>query len=184
MKKQFIAKLLVLAMILAMVPATLIAASATDNNVYYYSVSADTATVVSASDIEIVDGELEIVAKVFNGAASVSISEKVMDTIIDKVIEEKAEDLAIVIEAEGATKVDLNVPASALSKFGKKTGADLSVVLGNVASIGIPSESLESFGSVGANAKIGAQNGASIGFSIQVSGRPMKGIEGLTVVFE
>ncbi len=46
MKKQFLAKLLVLAMVLTMVPVTILAASAAtstaDNNDYSYSVAADT----------------------------------------------------------------------------------------------------------------------------------------------
>ena len=49
MKKQFIAKLLVLAMVLSMVPVTILAANASGSNGGYYSVYEDTTVRVNVA---------------------------------------------------------------------------------------------------------------------------------------
>ena len=63
MKKQFIAKLLALALVLSMVPVAVIGASAAGSNGGYYSVYED--TTVRVNEPVSADGAIE--AKVVNG---------------------------------------------------------------------------------------------------------------------
>ena len=165
MKKQFIAKLLVLALVLSMVPVAVIGASAAGSNGGYYDVYEDTTpvtpptTTVDASDVTVEDGSAP--------------TEQVT-----------GDELVLKIEAPGATKVDVSIPAKALTAFAEKTGANLTYELGEVATISIPNEALATVFGTSGNAKISAQaSGSSIGFTIQVSGRSLKGIKGLQVTF-
>lgn len=197
MKKQFIAKLLALALVLSMVPVAILGASAegetaAGNNSNSSSGSTgpiyvDTTpvtpptTTVDASDVTVEDGSATIEAKVVNGNATVVVPEKALDAMAEQVT---GDELVLKIEAPGATKVDVSIPAKALTAFAEKTGANLTYELGEVATISIPNEALATvFGNSG-NAKISAQaSGSSIGFTIQVSGRSLKGIKGLQVTF-
>jgi len=192
MKKQFIAKLLVLAMVLAMVPVTVLAANAAagdqkscpDTGCVAYSApdtTVVTTTAVDASEVTVEDGEAVIEAKVVNGTANVTLNEKAVEKLFEGA---EGDTLVLKIEAEGATKVNTSLPAKALTAAGEKTGAALTVELGDVATITIPNEGLSSvFGNSG-SVKISAQNsGTNIGFSIQVSGKALKNIKGLKVEF-
>ena len=187
MKKQFIAKLLVLALVLSMVPVAVIGASAAGSNGGYYDVYEDTTpvtpptTTVDASDVTVEDGSATIEAKVVNGSATVVVPEKALDAMAEQVT---GDELVLKIEAPGATKVDVSIPAKALTAFAEKTGANLTYELGEVATISIPNEALATVFGTSGNAKISAQaSGSSIGFSIQVSGRSLKAIKGLQVTF-
>ncbi len=184
MKKQLIAKLLVLAMVLAMVPVTILTAgtnvAAASNDGYYY-VAVDTTTTVDASEIAVENGEAAIEAKVVGGKASVTLNTNAVESLFEQA---EGDALVLKVEAKGATKVDVSLPAKALTAAGEKSGKALTTQLGDVATITIPNEALASvFGDSG-SVKISAQNsGTSIGFSIQVSGRSLKNIKGLKVEF-
>lgn len=194
MKKQFTAKLLVLALVLSMVPATLLAANAaagdnnnTNNNtgstgpIYVDTTPVAPTTTVDASDVTVENGSATIEAKVVGGNATVVVPEKALDAMAEQVT---GDELVLKIEAPGATKVDVSIPAKALTAFAEKTGANLTYELGEVATISIPNEALATVFGTSGNAKISAQaSGSSIGFTIQVSGRSLKGIKGLQVTF-
>lgn len=192
MKKQFIAKLLVLAMVLALAPAAALTAGAagstdacnTGCNTGGSSV-ADTivvaaTTTVNADDIAIEDNTATVEAKVVGGTATVTVTEKAVENLF----KQAAGTVVLKIEAKGATKVDVSFPAKALTSAGEKSGAALSVQLGDVATITVPNEGLTSVFGQSGTVKISAQNsGASIGFSIQAGGRALKNIKGLKVEF-
>lgn len=195
MKKQFIAKLLALALILSMVPVAILGASAVEeagNNSNSGSASTgpiyvDTTpvtpptTTVDASDVTVEDGSATIEAKVVAGSATVVVPEKTLEAMAEQVT---GDELVLKIEAPGATKVDVSIPAKALTAFAEKTGANLTYELGDVATISIPNDALATVFGTSGNAKISAQaSGNSIGFSIQVSGRSLKTIKGLQVTF-
>lgn len=193
MKKQFIAKLLALALILSMVPVAILGASANaGNNSNSGSGSTgpiydDTTpvtpptTTVDASDVTVEDGSATIEAKVVAGNATVVVPEKTLEAMAEQVT---GDELVLKIEAPGATKVDVSIPAKALTAFAEKTGANLTYELGDVATISIPNDALATVFGTSGNAKISAQaSGSSIGFSIQVSGRSLKTIKGLQVTF-
>ena len=180
MRKQFIAKMLVLAMVLAMVPVTVIAASATSNS-GYYSVAVDTTTTVSAADINVEDGEAVITAKVVGQTATVSLPEEAVAALAEQAT---GDELVLKIDAPGATKVEVSLPAKALTAFGEKTSAALTVELGEVATISIPNDALASVFGTSGSAKISAQaSGTTIGFTLQVSGKSLANIKGLQVTF-
>jgi len=190
MKKQLIAKLLVLAMVLAMVPATVLAASAGDNTNYgYYSVAVDTTTatsapttVVNAGDITVENGETTIEAKVVNGEAVVSLNAKAIEKLFENV---EGDAVVLKIEAEGATTVGTSLPGKALAAAAEKSGSStFSVQLGEVATITIPNEALATVFKDLGNVKISASNsGTNVGFSIQTSGKTITSIKGLKVEF-
>ena len=185
MKKQFIAKLLALALVLSMVPVAVIGASAAGSNGGYYDVYEDTTPVstteVDASDVAVENGSATIEAKVVGGAATVVVSEKALEAMAEQVT---GDELVLKVEAPGATKVDVSIPAKALTAFAEKTGANLTYEMGDVATISIPNEALATVFGTSGNAKISAQaSGSNIGFSIQVSGRSLKAIKGLQVTF-
>ena len=147
MKKQFLAKLLVLAMVLTMVPVTILAASAAastaDNNDYSYSAAADTKpeelpesgviealpqggvsnAVIGESIVEAlpIDDDGNIVLKlVTTGAKKVSVSLKV------SALTEKSDvENGLSIEC---SQVKITVPGSQLAKA-MKDGTTLSVVI-------------------------------------------------------
>ena len=176
MKKQFIAKLLVLAMVLSMVPVTILAANASGSNGGYYSVYED--TTVRVNEPVSADGAIE--AKVVNGKATVALNAKAVESLADLA---KNGEIALEIKAEGATKVDVSFPAKALTEVAKETGADLTIK-SSVATITSPNAVLANeFTSFG-NVKVSAQaTGSSVGFSIQAGGKALQNIKGLKVEF-
>ena len=176
MKKQFIAKLLVLAMVLSMVPVTILAASAASNNGGYYDVYEDTTVRVNEPVSE--DGVIE--AKVVAGKATVSLNAKAVESLANLA---KDGEIALEIKDEGATKVDVSFPAKTLTKVAKETGADLTIK-SSVATITIPNEVLTNEFTNSGNVKISAQaTGSSVGFSVRASGKALKNIKGLKVEF-
>lgn len=204
MKKQFIAKLLALALVLSLAPMAMLTASAsvagsntgatnggatnggatnggqTSDNGYVDVVPVDNTTTVGASDITVEDGSATIKAKVVSGTARVNLSQKAVAALAEQVT---GDALVIKIDAANATKVDVSMPAKALTAAATKTGADLTIE-SPVATITIPNEALATlFGDTG-TVKISAQaSGSKIGFTIQVSGKSLKNIKGLQVTF-
>ena len=191
MKKQFIAKLLALALVLSMVPATILAASAAAGNnsratnngatnsgatnsggSYYQDTTVRVNEPVSA------DGTIEV--KVVNGKATVALNAKAVESLADLA---KNGEIALEIKAEGATKVDVSFPAKALTEVAKETGADLTIK-SDVATITIPNAVLANEFSVFGNVRVSAQaTGSSVGFSIQAGGKALQNIKGLKVEF-
>lgn len=177
MKKQFIAKLLVLAMVLSMVPVTILAAGATDAvslNSGYYSV-ADDATVKGpvASD-----GVVE--AEVSFGKAKVVLNTKAAESLADLA---KDGEIVVEIKAEGADRIDVSLPSKALTEVAEETGADLTIK-SDVATITIPNTVLTNEFGVFGNVRITAQaTESSVGFSILTGGKALKNIAGLKVEF-
>lgn len=193
MKKQFIAKLLALALVLSMAPVAVLAANASagDNNnsntgstgpVIVDTTPVAPTTTVDAAEVEVgEDGSATIEAKVVGGSATVVVPEKAMEALAEQVT---GDELVLKIEAPGATKVEVSIPTKALTAFAEKTGASLTYELGDVATISIPNEALATVFGTSGNAKISAQaSGTSIGFTIQVSGRSLNAIKGLKVEF-
>lgn len=194
MKKQFTAKLLALALVLSMVPVAILGAGAVEgagNNsnsssgstgpIYVDTTPVSPTTTVDASDVAVENGSATIEAKVVGGNATVVVPENALEAMAEQVT---GDELVLKIEAPGATKVDVSIPAKALTAFAEKTGANLTYELGEVATISIPNEALATVFGTSGNAKISAQaSGSSIGFTIQVSGRSLKGIKGLQVTF-
>lgn len=176
MKKQFTAKLLVLAMVLSMVPVTILAANASGSNGGYYSVYED--TTVRVNEPVSADGAIE--AKVVNGKATVALNAKAVESLADLA---KNGEIALEIKAEGATKVDVSFPAKALTEVAKETGADLTIK-SPVAVITIPNAVLANEFTGFGNMKVSAQaTGSSVGFSIQAGGKALQNIKGLKVEF-
>ena len=186
MKKQFIAKLLALALVLSMVPATILAASAaagdnsraSDNGATNSGGSYYQDTTVRVNEPVSADGTIEV--KVVNGKATVALNAKAVESLADLA---KGGEIALEIKAEGATKVDVSFPAKALTEVAKETGADLTIK-SSVATITIPNAVLANeFTSFG-NVKVSAQaTGSSVGFSIQAGGKALQNIKGLKVEF-
>ena len=143
MKKQIIAKVLVLAMVLAMVPVTVLAASAAGSNLGYgnygyYSIGKDTTVVTKLSS----DGTIKLTVK--DGVASAVINDTIIDTLL-----EKAEDGKVVVALEGDDITQLNFTCSAkvLANVAK-SGADL-VLKTSFGTITIPNELLAEIGNAG-----------------------------------
>lgn len=187
MKKQFIAKLLALALVLSMVPASILAASAAaggdtgptqpaPNNDSYYVVYEDTS--VRVSEPVSADGVIE--AKVVAGTAIVTLNSTAVESLADLA---QGGEIALEIKSEGATKVEVNLAAKALIDVAEETGADLTIK-SSVATITIPNEVLvNEFTGIG-SVKVSVQaTGSSVGFSIQASGKALKNIKGLSVEF-
>lgn len=181
MKKQFIAKLLALALVLSMVPATVLVASATgattsNENGGYYDVYED--TTVRVNDAVPETGVIE--AKVVAGTAIVTLNTKAVESMADLASDGE---IALEVKDEGATKLEVSFPAKALTEVAKETGADLTIK-SSVATITIPNEVLTNEFNNAITMKVSVQNtGSSVGFSIQASGKALKNIKGLTVVF-
>ena len=190
MKKHFIAKLLVLAMILSMVPITILAASADSTAAGGVSevaspssttkVTADSHT-VGKDAIDTEGDEPVIKADVVGTTASAALTEEAVESLADAVV---GDELVLVIEAPSADKVRVSFPAKALTKVAKDSGAKLTLKLGDVATITIPNEALTSeFGEIGSVRITVQDKGSSVGFTIQVGGRTLKSIKGLTITF-
>lgn len=126
MKKQFVAKLLVLVMVLAMVPVTALVASAAgetasdsgNNNYYYvYSVAAD--TVVTVDDIT--DGKIS--AKAVGSTVLVPLKAEVAATLVKDGV------LTLEVELDGdLDKVAISLPAEVLAE----AGLDITTPLGKI----------------------------------------------------
>lgn len=169
MKKKFIAKLLVLGLVLAMLPTAAFALEGTKvpvgaqvtgydaaNNVYYY-VMPDTNVVIdkapadsSDSDASatalltkpaepttviteiVVEGDKAVLeVEVVDGVAYVVVTE---DALSNVVVE--GDTLTLVVKAEGANKVFVDLPAAALVKLGK----NVVVECAGLATVTIPAD--------------------------------------------
>ena len=155
MKKQIIAKLLVLAMVLAMVPVTVLAASAAGSNLGYsadygyYSIGKDTSVVNKP-----IDGN-----KIDASSGSVVVNDSIIAGLAALV-----KDGQIVVELSGDTdSVLFTCSVKALAALAADTGADL-VLKTNFATITFPNDLLATLGNAGTvqlfMAK--ADNGASV----------------------
>ena len=192
MKKQFIAKLLVLALVLSMVPVSIVAANAAGAAGSDRTCGADDTcgrpgssggytapdTTVRVDEPVSADGVIEV--KVVAGTATVALNAKAVESLADLA---KDGEITLEIKAEGATKIDVSFSAKALTAVAKETGADLTIK-SNVATITIPNAVLANefseFGSVRITAQATAYN---VGFSIQAGGKALKNIKGLKVEF-
>lgn len=177
MKKQTIAKLLVLVMVLTMVPVTILAASAATaagSNSGYYAIYEDTTVRVN----DTVDGAIK--ATVVGGKATVVLNTTAVESLAE--LESNGE-IVLEIKAEGASRLEVTFPAKALTDLAKKTGADLTIK-SDVVTITIPNDVLSNeftgFGSVRISAHA---NEDSVGFSIQAGGKALKNIKGIKVEF-
>lgn len=186
MKKQFIAKLLVLALVLSTVPAAILSVSAAgeeDNtantaasNGGYYDVYVD--TTVRVNEPVSTDGTIE--AKVVGGKATVILTNNAVESLTDLA---KDGEITLEIKDEGATKLDVSYSAKLMTKVAKETGADLTIK-STVATITIPNDVLTNEFTNAGNVKISVQSSSnSMGFSIQASGRALKNIKGVKVEF-
>lgn len=186
MKKQFIAKLLVLAMVLSMVPVAILAGSAA--NAGSARTCPDTCpstggytqpdTTVRVNEPVAADGAIE--AKVVNGTATVALNNKAVESLADLA---KDGEITLEIKAEGATKVDVSFPAKALTEVAKETGADLTIK-SDVATITIPNTVLTNEFSNSGSVRVSVQaTGSSVGFTIQAGGKALQNIKGLKVEF-
>ena len=183
MKKQFIAKLMVLAMVLSMVPVTILAASAdtgagngdgsgSASDFYYEDTTVRVDEPVSS------DGTLEV--KAVAGTATVALNAKAVESLADLA---KGGEITLEIKAEGATKVDVSFPAKALTEVAKETGADLTIK-SDVATITIPNTVLSNEFSSSGSVRVSVRaTGSSVGFSIQAGGKALQNIKGLKVEF-
>lgn len=207
MKKKLIAKLLVLAMVLSIVPVAFAAGGAGDvtnptntespapespapetpkkNTPYPYSVSVDTTvhagTNVTAADVKVEGGNsVELEAKVTDGKAVLTLDTKAVDALSEQTT---GDELVLTIKAAGATKVETALPGEALANLAEKTGAALTIK-SPVATVTIPNDAMVAqFKDVG-TVKVSVQaSGSNVGFSIQASGRSLQTIKGLTVEF-
>lgn len=185
MKKQFIAKLLVLAMVLSMVPAAVLAASAAGSARTCPDTCPGTGGGYTAPDTTVrvnepiaSDGTIEV--KVVNGTATVALNAKAVESLADLA---KGGEITLEIKAEGATKVDVSFPAKALTEVAKETGADLTIK-SNVATITIPNTVLTNEFSNSGSVRVSVQaTGSSVGFTIQAGGKALQNIKGLRVEF-
>lgn len=171
MKKKFIAKLLVL----AMVAAAALPVAITAANAYYgeYSVTNDTAAVSNES----VKGAT-VEAKVTDGIGSLTLDAKAVAALA-------AQSNTWVIEAKGATQVNFSVPTKAMVAAAEKLSGDLTMKFGDVATITIPKDSLtaEEFGADG-NVDISVKkDGVNHFWSIYSNGKSLDKLKGLVIDF-
>lgn len=190
MKKKFIAKLLVLVMVLSMVPVTILAASGAGSIAGSSSgsgsgsntgakIGGDTTVVarpnavtVSAADITVANGVATVEAKVSNGVALVSLSDDAVEALI------AAGGSTLKIEAEGATAIEVSLSAKELAAFAEKTGKDLTLEFGDLATIVIPNEVLTTVFGAGGSVEISV---TADGVTIQVDGKILENLEGIEV---
>lgn len=174
MKKQFIAKLLVPAMVLSMVPVTILAASAAGENRGYNTGYGGGSTYVDTTVRvnEPVNGELK--------GDNIALSTTAVESLADLV---KDGEIVLTIDVGDSTKLTVSFPAKAMTEVAKETGADLTIKSA-VANITIPNSVLANeFTSFG-NVKVSAHaTGSSVGFSIQAGGKALQNIKGLKVEF-
>lgn len=200
MKKQFLAKLLVLAMVLSMIPGTmLVAAAATggnDGSEKPYIVVDDTkiedleisdvvatepTVTVNADDITIEDGSAKIKVTVTNGVAKLKLDSKAVASLATAV---KSGSITLELDDAGATELTVTLPAKAVTALAKETGADLNIK-STVAEISIPNNVLASAMGKTGNVSINATHSDStIGFSIATTGgKSLKNVKGIKVEF-
>ena len=161
MKKQIIAKLLVLAMVLAMVPVTVLAASAAGSNLGYsanygyYSIGKDTYVVIKPLSAN----SNKLTLTIENGVGYAIVNDSVIDSFANLV-----EDGKMVVKLEGKVDhISFTSSAKALSALAVKTEADL-VFETNFATITFPNDLLAGLGNVGTSNIFmhKADNGASV----------------------
>ncbi|MBD5161519.1 MAG: hypothetical protein HDT14_05780 [Oscillibacter sp.] len=198
MKKQFIAKLLVLVMVLAMVPATALAVSAAGtsegNNPYGnnpYSGNKDTsvflpidsntstaAAALGADKIAVEEGAAVINATVTDDVATVMLTDAAVKKLADAVVDGK---ITLVINGEDAGKINVCLPARALTSLAKKTSADLTIE-SSVATISISNDLITAKAGTSGIVKVTAEateNGVAA--SLWVNGKELKDAEGFQV---
>lgn len=144
MKKQFLAKLLVLAMVLTMVPVTFLAASADNatavgngeceakpaNDVYSYSVAADTVLPDELPE----DGVISVA--VVGGTANVVMTKKLVALL--PVVDGKK---VVKLDTAGASTVSVTYTVEDLvTEDGKGTGVEIQCTQGTIS---IPSDQLQ-----------------------------------------
>lgn len=207
MKKQFIAKLLVLVMLLSMVPATVLTASAAgdnvgsgssgggDNEIYrnkehneIYGAVKDTkvAELPSSSGI--------VIDKATTSADMIEVTDGevvVNATVVDgtakvkltlgavKKLANAVEDgvITLTIDDEGASKLVVSLPAKALTALAKATGADLTIQ-SSVATISVSNALMAEVGTAG-TVQIKAEAATSgVTATIVVNGKELKDVEG------
>lgn len=207
MKKQFIAKLLVLVMLLCMVPATAPAVNAAADNTGSVvddntgsntgseggTVIKDTdvvklpsttgividAATTSADKVAIEEGSAAITAKVVNGTANVKLSmgavKKLAKAVEDGVI-------TLVIDDEGADKLNVTLPAKSLTALAKATGADLTIE-SSVATISLSNSMIIANAGIAGNVKITVKTGedGEVTHTLVVNGKELKDVEGFVV---
>ena len=166
MKKQLIAKLLVLGMVLAMLPTAALASAntATDasNNTYVYDFGfifddytfsgaetpaepekpAETTPVETETNA---DGQVvatvTVEAEVKGNTATVAVTAEAAADLVSKLVDSKADVLVLPVAAESATKAVVSVPAAALAEMAARTDAALTVE-STVANVTISNEAL------------------------------------------
>lgn len=181
MKKQLIAKLLVLAMAVAMVPVTILAASADNNKGYstdygYYSVGVDTAVVSQP----IPDGATTAAfkAKAVDGVATYVINDSVIESLAKLVNKDGVIEVELECEGDGTTFV-FTCSAKALAKLAGDTKADLAFKTA-IGTVTIPNSVLaESIGTAGTVRIVITKTDSGIGVQISVAGNTMSSIPGL-----
>lgn len=218
MKKQFLAKLLVLVMVLSMIPGTLLVANAAtngndgsvsnngsvdedgntpsdttpstpgtdseDKDLGDMTVSSEVAEVTAVSvdtdDITVEEGSAKIKVAVTNGQAKLALTTKAVNALADAV---KGGELTLELDDEGATSLEITMPAKAMTNLAKESGADLTIK-SSVAEISIPNNVLASALGKAGNVTIKAEHtDKSIGFSIATGGKSLKNVHGIKVEF-
>ena len=180
MKKQLIAKLLVLAMAVAMVPVTILAASADNNKGYsenygYYSVGVDTSVVTQpvADDATTVAFK----AKAVDGVVTYVINDSVIESLA-KLVKDGVIEVELQCEGDGTTFV-FTCSAKALAKLAGDTKADLSFKTA-IGTVTIPNSVLaEEIGTAGTVRIVITKTDSGIGVQISVAGNTLSSIPGL-----
>lgn len=195
MKKHLIAKLLVLAMVLSMLPVAAMAAEsdATDTSVSndaYYSVGDDTnrpgssssgsgstgsTTVeVSASAVTTTTdasgqtiAKTEVKATVTGNTANVSLSASAVSTLASQAASSNASAVVLTVDSGSASKAVVSAPASALKEIAA-AGADLTVQ-SKVADVTVPSEALAALPEGTQNVEVSAQANSDGTYAVGMS---------------
>lgn len=202
MKKQFIAKLLVLVMILAMVPATALAAGAAGTNAGSNNAGSNSGsgsnTIIKDTDVflpidsgtsaaaaalgsdkvTVEEGTAVIKATVVDGTATAMLTDAAVKKLAGAV---KDGEITLVIDDEGASELNVCFPARALTTLAKKTGADLTIE-SSVATITLSNALITKSAGVAGVVKITAATAESdVAASIWVKGKELKNVEGFEV---
>lgn len=196
MKKQFIAKLLALGLVLTMLPVTAFAARHTSstkddpnakwdpvNKVYYWYTSdaapsaggagAGTAPMATANSIS-ADGSVEVA--VVNGNANAALTDTAIKQMVEQVKDGK---MVLEIKATGAGKVRVTLPIQYLAEAAKETGADL-VIETPLGTITIPNKVLTRNFTNGRFLDVSVQKtGKEVTVSIKVGGTELKDAKGV-----
>lgn len=202
MKKQFIAKLLVLVMILAMVPATALATGAAGTNAGSNNAGSNSGsgsnTIIKDTDVilpidsgtsaaaaalgsdkvTVEEGTAVIKAAVVDGTATAMLTDAAVKKLANAA---KDGEITLVIDDEGASKLNVCFPARALTTLAKKTGADLTIE-SSVATITLSNALITKSAGVAGVVKITAATAESgVTASIWVKGKELKDVEGFEV---